>query len=498
MDEVLTRISGIVWGPVMVSILVGTGLYLTLRLLFVQFRYFTHALACITGRYDHLRDEGEISHFRALTTALAATIGTGNIAGVATAIVMGGPGAVFWMWMTALVGMATKFCSCSLAVEFRNIHPDGSASGGPMYYIKKGFRPRILTALLGQEATKVIAALLAIMFALFTVIASFGIGNMVQANSVVDGLKYIMPEDWQFGGADINIAFTDFSFHLDYLSLTIGLALFFLAGLVIVGGIKRIAGVTSRLVPLMSVFYVIGGMLVLIYNLEKIPLSFKMIFKSAFTPYAGPSGVIGAMIAMRFGVARGVFSNESGLGSAPMAHAAARTKEMAREGFVAMLGPFIDTIVICTITALVILVTDARQSNPNLNGSSLTAHAFDLGLFGYGQYIVGVGLVLFAFSTLISWCYYGDRCAEFLFGQAAVKWYRYLYLVLIVVGAVGGLKLIWNLADIFNALMALPNLIALIALAGLVAARKKDYVKRLKAGEFEKNLDTDQYFSPGS
>ena len=496
MDEVLTRISGIVWGPVMVSILVGTGLYLTLRLLFVQFRYFTHALACITGRYDHLRDEGEISHFRALTTALAATIGTGNIAGVATAIVMGGPGAVFWMWMTALVGMATKFCSCSLAVEFRNIHPDGSASGGPMYYIKKGFRPRILTALLGQEATKVIAALLAIMFALFTVIASFGIGNMVQANSVVDGLKYIMPEDWQFGGADINIAFTDFSFHLDYLSLTIGLALFFLAGLVIVGGIKRIAGVTSRLVPLMSVFYVIGGMLVLIYNLEKIPLCFKMIVKSAFTPYAGPSGVIGAMVAMRFGVARGVFSNESGLGSAPMAHAAAKTKEMAREGFVAMLGPFIDTIVICTITALVILVTDARQSNPNLNGSSLTAHAFDLGLFGYGQYIVGVGLVLFAFSTLISWCYYGDRCAEFLFGEAAVKWYRYLYLVLIVVGAVGGLRLIWNLADIFNALMALPNLIALIALAGLVAAKKKNYTTRLKAGEFEKDLETNQYFTP--
>jgi AGCS family alanine or glycine:cation symporter len=308
---------------------------------------------------------------------------------------------------------------------------------------------------------------------------------MVQANSVVDGLKYLMPKDWQQGGLDIG------SFRLDYFSLVIGLIIFFLTGLVIIGGIKRIAGVTSKLVPLMSVFYVAGAMTVLILNYDKIHSCLNLIIKSAFKPYAAPGGIIGAMVAMRFGVARGVFSNESGLGSAPMVHAVAKTKEMAREGFVAMLGPFIDTIVICTMTALVILVTEAALSEPHLNGSSLTAHAFDIGLFGFGQYIVGVGLILFAFSTLISWSYYGDRCAEYLFGEKAVKWYRYLYLVLTVVGAVGGLRLIWNLADIFNALMAIPNLIGLIVLAGLVTAKKKDYVKRLKAGKFEKDLDTE-------
>ncbi len=490
MDEILTSISDFVWGPAMIILLVGTGLYLTLRLGFVQLRYFFHSIACISGKYGHLRDEGEITHFRALSAALAATIGTGNIAGVATAIVMGGPGAVFWMWMTALVGMATKFCSCSLAVEFRNIHPDGSVSGGPMYYLKKAFRPRLITTLLGRENTKTIGALLGGLFALFTIIASFGIGNMVQANSVVDGLKYIMPKNWQQGGLDIGFGSLGV-FHLDYFSLSIGLILFFLAGLVIIGGIKRIAGVTSRLVPLMSVFYVTGAITVLILNYDKIYSCLNLIIKSAFKPYAAPGGIIGAMVAMRFGVARGVFSNESGLGSAPMVHAAAKTKEMAREGFVAMLGPFIDTIVICTMTALVILVTEAALSEPDLNGSSLTAHAFDIGLFGFGQYIVGVGLVLFAFSTLISWSYYGDRCAEYLFGEKAVKWYRYLYLVLTVVGAVGGLRLIWNLADIFNALMAIPNLIGLIVLAGLVTSKKKDYVKRLKAGKFEKDLDTE-------
>lgn len=486
MDETLTSISSFVWGPAMIILLVGTGLYLTFRLGFVQVRYFFHSIACISGKYDHLRDEGEITHFRALSAALAATIGTGNIAGVATALVMGGPGAIFWMWMTALVGMATKFCSCSLALEFRNIHPDGSTSGGPMYYLEKAFRPKLLITLIGREKTKKIGALLGGLFAFFTIIASFGIGNMVQANSVVDGLKYLMPKDWQQGGLDIG------SFHLDYFSLVIGLIIFFLTGLVIVGGIKRIAGVTSKLVPLMSVFYVTGAMAVLILNYDKIPLCLNLIVESAFKPYAAPGGIIGAMVAMRFGVARGVFSNESGLGSAPMVHAAAKTKEMAREGFVAMLGPFIDTIVICTMTALVILVTEAALSEPDLNGSSLTAHAFDIGLFGFGQYIVGVGLILFAFSTLISWSYYGDRCAEYLFGEKAVKWYRYLYLVLTVVGAVGGLRLIWNLADIFNALMAIPNLIGLIVLAGLVTAKKKDYVSRLKAGKFEKDLDTEQ------
>ncbi|MHC4395160.1 MAG: alanine/glycine:cation symporter family protein [Planctomycetota bacterium] len=478
-DQLLMRISEVVWGPIMICLLVGTGLYLTIRLGFVQFRHLGHSIRCISGKYDKPEDSGDISHFRALTTALSATIGTGNIAGVATAIAMGGPGAVFWMWMTALVGMATKFTSCSLALHFRDIHEDDSASGGPMYFLKKGFHPAWLVSLAGQQNTRKMAIALAAAFALFTIIASFGIGNMVQANSVVNGLSYILPQAWQqsemgFGACQVN----SFNF-------IIGLILAILVALVILGGIRRIAGVTARLVPFMCVIYVLGSITVLIFNIAKIPACLAMIFRYAFSGYAVGGGIVGATVAqaMRFGVARGVFSNESGLGSAPMAHAAAKTKEMAREGFVAMLGPFIDTIVICSMTALVILVTDVRNSG--LTSSSLTAKAFDVGLFGYGQYIVGFGLIFFAYSTTISWSYYGDRCAEYLFGQRAIKWYRYIYIMLIVVGAIGGLRIIWNLADIFNALMALPNLIGLVALVGLVVAKKRDYLRRLKTGEFD-------------
>lgn len=486
MDELLIRVSEAAWGPIMICLLVGTGLYLTIRLGFVQFRHLGHALRCISGKYDRPEDAGDISHFRALTTALSATIGTGNIAGVATAIAMGGPGAVFWMWVTALVGMATKFTSCSLALHFRNIHEDGSASGGPMYFLKKGFHPAILVRLAGEKATHKTAVILATAFALFSIIASFGIGNMVQANSVVNGLAYILPKPWQQSEISFRIDMINLSVSINYFSLIIGVILAVLVGLVVVGGIRRIAGVTARLVPFMCVIYVLGSVTVLLFHINKIPQCLGMIFRYAFTPYAVGGGVVGATVAqaMRFGVARGIFSNESGLGSAPMAHAAAKTKEMAREGFVAMLGPFIDTIVICSMTALVILVTDVRASG--LTSSSLTAKAFDVGLFGYGQYIVGFGLIFFAYSTTISWSYYGDRCAEYLFGPRAIKWYRYIYIVLIVVGAIGGLRIIWNLADIFNALMAVPNLIGLVALAGLVAAKKRNYLQRLKAGEFEK------------
>jgi AGCS family alanine or glycine:cation symporter len=480
LEMILKGVDDVVWGPGMIFLLVGTGVYLTIRLGFVQFRHLGHAIKCITGKYDDPNEEGDITHFRALATALSATIGTGNIAGVATAIAGGGPGAVFWMWVTALVGMATKFTSCSLAVQFRNIHEDGSASGGPMYYIRKGFAPPLLAALLGPEQTRRIAVWLGVLFAMFAVIASFGIGNMVQANSVVDGLSYMIPESWQRAGITLGG-----NYRISYLSLAIGVVLAGLVGLVTLGGIKRIAGVAGRLVPTMCVIYVAGSLMVLALNAHKIPGCLALIFKYAFTPYAAAGGLMGYVVkqTMHFGVARGVFSNESGLGSAPMAHAAAKTHEMVREGFVAMLGPFIDTIVICSMTALVILITNAHQSE--LNGAQLTAEAFNKGLFGYGHYIVGVGLVLFAYSTIISWSYYGDRCAEFLFGPKAVIWYRYLYIVFIVVGAIGALRVVWSLADIFNALMALPNLIGLIALAGLVAAKKRDYVRRLKEGLFD-------------
>ena len=470
----------------MVCLLVGTGLYLTIRLGFVQFRRLGHAIGCISGKYDHLEDAGDISHFRAFTTALSATIGTGNIAGVATAIAMGGPGAVFWMWVTALVGMATKFVSCSLALHFRNIHEDGSASGGPMYFLEKGFRPAWLVRLTSQAFTRKVAVVLATAFALFTMVASFGIGNMVQANSVVDGLKYVLPTDWQQPQINLAIDMLNFRCNVNAFNLIIGVTLAILVGLVIIGGIRRIAGVTAGLVPVMCVIYVLGSVAVLILHIDKIPHCLAMIFRYAFSPYAAGGGVVGATVsqALRFGVARGVFSNESGLGSAPMAHAAAKTTEMAREGFVAMLGPFIDTIIICSMTALVILVTGSHSSG--LTSSSLTARAFDIGLFGYGQYIVGFGLIFFAYSTIISWSYYGDRCAEYIFGSRAIKWYRCIYIVLIVVGAIGGLRVVWNIADVLNALMAIPNLIGLIALAGLVTAKKQNYIQRLKAGSFEK------------
>lgn len=466
---VLDKIDGVVWGWTTIAMLVGTGLYLTLRLLFVQVRHLGHAIACVFGKYDQPEENGDISHFKALATALSATIGTGNIAGVATAIAAGGPGAVFWMWVTALVGMATKFTSCTLAVKYRRIHEDGSASGGPMYFLSLGLRNKKLGTFLGGA------------FALFGMIASFGIGNMVQANSVVGGLGYVLPEAMHTGG------FTLWDgFDVSWMSLATGLILSFLTGIVILGGIKRIANVAGFIVPFMCSFYVIGAVVILTLNVSAIPEAFAQIIKYAFTPYAVGGGAMGAAVsqAVRFGVARGVFSNESGLGSAPIAHAAAKTGEPVREGMVAMLGPFIDTLIICTMTALVILVTGANLSE--FDGGALTAHAFEKGLFGHGQYLVGFGLVFFAYSTLIAWSYYGDRCAEYLFGEKAVPVYRWVYVACITIGAVGGLRVIWTIADIFNALMAIPNLIGLVLLAGVVATETKVYCARLKSGGFTK------------
>jgi AGCS family alanine or glycine:cation symporter len=365
--------------------------------------------------------------------------------------------------------MATKFTSCTLAVKYRRIHSDGSASGGPMYFLSMGLKQKGLGAILGGA------------FALFGMVASFGIGNMVQANSVVDGLGYLLPEAMKTGG------FTLWDgFDISWMSLTTGMILSFLTGIVILGGIKRIANVAGVVVPFMCTFYVIGAVIILILNASAIPEAFEQIFKYAFTPYAVGGGAVGIAIkeTIRYGVARGVFSNESGLGSAPIAHAAAKTSEPVREGTVAMLGPFIDTIIICTMTALVILVTGANLSE--FDGGALTAHAFEKGLFGYGQYLVGLGLIFFAYSTLIAWSYYGDRCAEYLFGERAIPVYRWVYVACITIGAVGGLKVIWTIADIFNALMAIPNLIGLILLSGVVARETKKYCARLKNGDFER------------
>lgn len=436
-------LSGLLWGsPVTLAALLGTGLYLTLRLGFVQLRGFRHATHLLSGRYTDPQHVGEVSHFQALSTALSATVGTGNIAGVATAISLGGPGALFWMWMTAFLGMATKFAECTLALKFREVSPGGEVAGGPMYTLLHGLKMKRL----------------AILFAGFALVASFGIGNMVQANSVVDGLGYLFPGAHEFGWV-------------------IGLIMATLVALVILGGVRRIARVAAVLVPFMALFYVVAALLVLINHAAGIPAAIGTILDGALNVSAVGAAAVGE--AIRWGVARGLFSNEAGLGSSPMAHAAARTNEPVREGLVAMLEPFIDTLVICSMTGLVIVVTGSYVDRPEtLVGAALTAHAFGTTLGAAGAWVVGVGLTLFAFSTIISWSYYGDRSARFLFGEGAVMPYRVVFSLLVVFGAAVPLQLVWNFADIANILMAIPNLIALLLLAGLVKKLRDEYFSR--------------------
>ena len=436
-------LSGLLWGsPITLIVLLGTGFYLTLRMGLIQLRGFRHAVHLVQGKYSNPDHPGEVSHFQALATALSATVGTGNIAGVATAISLGGPGALFWMWVTALFGMATKFTECTLALKFREVSPNGEVAGGPMYTLLHGLKMRKM----------------AIAFASFALIASFGIGNMVQANSVVDGLGYILPEAREAGWL-------------------IGVLMATLVGLVILGGVKRIAQVAGTLVPFMAVFYVAAALIVLLNHIADIPAALSTIFNSALNVSAVGAAAVGE--AIRWGVARGLFSNEAGLGSSPMAHAAARTDEPVREGLVAMLEPFIDTLIICSLTGLVIIVTGSYIDRPDeLVGAALTAHAFNDTLGQAGAWVVGIGLSLFAFSTIIAWSYYGDRAARFLFGEAAVMPYRVVYSLLVVFGAAVPLQLVWNIADVTNILMALPNLLALILLAGLVKKLKDAYFAR--------------------
>ncbi len=433
----LDSISSFVWGPVTIILLLGTGVFTTFLMKGIQLRHFFYGFGLLSGKYDNPRDKGEITHFQALSAALSATIGTGNIAGVGVAIASGGPGALFWMWVTAFFGMSLKYAECLLSVKYRVIHDDGSVSAGPMYYLEHGLKQKWLGML----------------FAFFAAIASFGIGNMVQANSVAAPMLS--------------------TFHIPKIvtGVIIGLLVFF----VIVGGIKRIGNVASHMVPYMALFYVVGAMVVLVLNVEAIPAAFSMIFKDAFTGSAATGGFAGAAVAqaIRWGVARGLFSNEAGLGSAPIAHGAAQTNEPVREGLVAMLGPFIDTIIICTMTGLVIIVTGAYQGG--LSGADLTAHAFGSALPNVGRYIVAIGMMIFAFSTAVSWSYYGDRSVEYLFGPKSIMPYRILYCILLPVGATFELKQVWAISDIFNALMAWPNLIGLLFLSGVVVRSTREY-----------------------
>ena len=434
-------INGIVWGPAMLALLAGTGLYLTLGLKLTPQRKLFYGFSMLwRGRKSS--DEGDISPFNALMTALSATVGTGNIAGVATAVFLGGPGALFWMWVIALVGMATKFCEAVLAVRYREKDARGNHVGGPMYYIKNG---------LGEKWKW-----LGMLFAIFGMLAGFGIGNTIQSNSVADALS-----------SSFNIP-----------KLATGIIIAVLVALVLLGGIKRIGEVAGKLVPIMAIFYVGGGLIILILHADKIPEAFSQIFYYAFNPSAAAGGFAGATVwmAMRFGIARGVFSNEAGLGSAPIAHAAAQTNNPIRQGTIAMLGTFIDTIIICSITGLVIMVTGAWTSGEN--GAPLSALAFSQGLPGsWGQYIVSIGLAVFAFTTIIGWSFYSEKCTQFLFGERSNLPFRLLRIIAIPLGTLPGIDLnsLWLVADTLNAMMAIPNLIALLLLSPVVFKLTKDY-----------------------
>ena len=438
-SDFVNALNDILWGWPMLVALAATGVFLTVGLRFIPWRKLPEGLA-LSVRPS--RGAGDISPFQALMTALAATVGTGNIAGVATAIYFGGPGALFYMWVIALIGMATKYTEAVLAVAYREVDELGNHVGGPMYYIKNGVGAKFPT----------LALVLAPAFAIFTALAGFGIGNGVQAHSVASAL------DSNFGVP----------------VLVSGLVMMVAVGLVLIGGIRRIAEVASALVPTMIVVYIGSAVLVLAYNYAAIPAAFGLIFQYAFTPTAAEGGAIGAsiMLAIRWGFARGIFSNEAGLGSAAIAHAAAKTDDPIQQGLVGMVGVFIDTLIVCTLTGLVIITSGLWTGD--VNGAALTSAAFGATL-PWGGALVAVSLALFAFTTLLGWGYYGERAVEFLFGIKAIWPYRIVWVLAIPVGAMTSLDLVWNMADALNAMMALPNLIALFILAPAVFTMTRNY-----------------------
>jgi AGCS family alanine or glycine:cation symporter len=438
-------LNGVVWGWPMLILILGTGIFLTIGLGFMPIRKLGTGFKLLwSSRKGGSEKDGEITPFNALMTALSATIGTGNIGGVAVALVIGGPGAIFWMWMTALVGMATKYAEAVVAVMYREVDELGNHVGGPMYYIKNG-----LTSQYGMFAT-----ILAMAFAFFGAIAAFGIGNGTQSNAVAG----VMAE----------------AFSLP--PLTTGLVMAALVAAVILGGIKRIAHVAGVLVPFMGAAYVAVGLLVLLLHIGEIPDALSLIFTSAFSPAAAGGGAIGygIMIAIRQGVARGIFSNEAGLGSAPIAHAAAQTKDPVRQGLIAMLGTFIDTIIICSITGLII-ITSGIMGTPGLEGAPLTQAAFEAALPGVGGLVVAIALAIFAFTTVLGWSVYGERCAEYIFGVKAIMPFRILWVIAVFAGTQVKLTYMWLLADTLNAMMALPNLIALLLLSPVIFKVTKEY-----------------------
>ncbi len=535
-ENAVSWLNDLVWStpsqfPIMVAVLLGFGIFITLRLGFVQLRKFKHGVQSVMGKFDHPDAEGDVNHFQALTTALSATVGIGNIAGVAIAIHYGGPGALFWMWVTAFFGMAIKYTECTLAVKYRVTNSDGSVSGGPMYYIEKG---------LGANWKW-----LAVFFAVMAVICSFLTGNAVQANTVSDTMySTFMIPGWITGLVTATIV-----------------------GIVIIGGIKRIGNVTARLMPLMAVIYILGALIILLLNFQGVIPAFGTIISNAFTPEAGAFGVVtGAFLTtLVWGIKRGLFSNEAGQGSAPIAHGAAKTKEPVREGVVALLEPFIDTLVVCTMTGLVIVTTGVWQQRHDMafdplskentyefaegtniltiedglpidgavirndaetglfyldeentmaftgtiqydgvtatitkadgeqvdvlytdiveNGAPLTSIAFEKGLaplFPGGKYIVTICVLLFGISTAISWSYYGDRSIQYLAGDKSILYYKFVYVVMHFIGAILTLETVWAIGDIALGLMTFPNIIALFALSGVVAKASTTYFKKME------------------
>ena len=452
-DHVLVSYNDYIGGYLILLMLIPTGIYFIIRLKFLNVTMLRHTIKVVAGKYSKKGDAGDVNHFKALTTALSATVGTGNIVGVSLSIYLGGPGAIFWLWVTGFLGMILKYSECTLSHKFRRFNSDGTVSGGPMYYMEYGLKERIGKA----------AKILAVVFAIATILCSLGTGNMAQTNSMADAL------------------FTNYSIP-NWIS---GIIITILVFMIIIGGLKRIAEVTSRLVPFMAIFYFIGALIVIVAEYQRIPAAFSMIVSDAFTGTAATGGFVGStfMMTLVWGVRRGLFSNEAGQGSAPIAHAAAKTKYPAREGLVASMEPLVDTLIICTMTALVVILSGAWSSG--IKGVGMTVLGMETGLglagiHGLGGHIVAIGIVMFAFSTVISWNYYGSRAAIYLLGEKAVTPYNYLYILFVFFGCIWGIDLVWHFVDAVITFMTIPNLIALLLLAPVLMNETRKYLDMMK------------------
>ncbi|HAX46743.1 MAG TPA: sodium:alanine symporter family protein [Nitrospina sp.] len=447
MGKFFADFASLMWGPWLLILLLGAGLWLTFRLGGIQFRNLFYAFRLTFSK--ERSGKGDISHFGSLMTAMAATVGMGNIAGVSTAVALGGPGAIFWMWMTGLVGMATKYSESFLAVKYRQFNEEGEISGGPMYYLEHG---------LGQKW-------LGMCFAAFGALAAFGIGNMIQANTTATAVA-------EATGSG---------------KFAMGIVLSVLTGLVIIGGIKRIAEVASYFVPIMVAIYLIGALVVIFSNLDHLGSGIQLIFEHAFSGTAATGGFLGASLAqtIRFGVARGLFSNESGMGSAPIAAAAAKTNHPGKQALVSMSGTFLDTLVVCSLTALALSSSGVWVSGET--GVALTMQAFTGSLSGnWGSLLVTLSAVTFAFSSILAWEYYGEKCFEYLFGEKWVHFYRYLWVIFVFVGAMVKLEIVWNFSDAMNAMMTVPNLIGLILLSGKLSKETQAFEVGIREGTIDK------------